>query len=89
MLKPFADLHGVDIETFSAMYSDGRVKSPELDDYFRHDRAVRESGHDTTYRLEGKCANILPVDLNALLYKYEVDIGNTIKLVFGDKLQYQ
>lgn len=84
VLTPFASKHGVDIPTFARMYNEGTVKEPELDEYFIHDRAVRESGHDTTYRLEGKCADICPIDLNSLLYKYEVDIGNTIKIYFND-----
>jgi alpha,alpha-trehalase len=46
-----------------------------VDEYFLHDRAVRESGHDTSYRLDGRCANLLTVDLNSLLYKYEMDIA--------------
>ena len=38
-------------------------------------RAVRESGHDTTYRFEKICGNLGTIDLNSLLYKYEVDIA--------------
>ncbi|KAI3648101.1 hypothetical protein MP228_005955 [Amoeboaphelidium protococcarum] len=84
VLKPFADKYGLDIPAFSEKYNDGSIVEPELDEYFIHDRAVRESGHDTTYRLEGKCASICPVDLNALLYKYEIDIATVIRDVFGD-----
>jgi alpha,alpha-trehalase len=51
-----------------------------------HDRALRESGHDTSYRLEGVCADLATIDLNVLLYKYETDIAHTIRNVFGDKL---
>lgn len=56
-------------------YNEGKFKCPALDEYFLNDRAVRESGHDTTYRLDGRCANLLTVDLNSLLYKYEIDIS--------------
>lgn len=38
-----------------------------------------QSGHDTTYRLDGRSAHLNPVDLNALLYRYEVDIGEAIR----------
>ena len=38
-----------------------------------------QSGHDTTYRLDGTSAHLNPVDLNALLYRYEVDIATTIR----------
>lgn len=33
------------------------------------DRGVRESGHDTSYRLDMKAADLGTVDHNALLYK--------------------
>jgi alpha,alpha-trehalase len=47
---------------------------------------MRESGHDTTYRWfwaapgsdsppVNRCADVLSVDLNSLLYKYEVDMA--------------
>lgn len=72
---------------FSRKYSYGEIKEPELDEYFRHDRAVRESGHDTSYRLEKRCANLATIDLQALLYKYEVDIATVIRELFDDSLQ--
>lgn len=54
---------------------------------FLHDRAVRESGHDTTYRFEKRCANLGTIDLCSLLYKYEVDIATTIRDHFDDDLE--
>lgn len=60
-------------------YNSGIFQCPQLDEYFLHDRAVRESGHDTTYRLDGRCANLLTVDLNAALYKYEIDISRFLE----------
>lgn len=86
-LQPFAKKHGMTIEEFIVAYNDGVVKEPELDEYFLHDRAVRESGHDTTYRLEGCCANLATVDLNSLLYKYETDISRIIRENFNDRLE--
>jgi len=60
----------------------------ELDRAFENDRCMRESGHDTTYRWfwdtpqpgsparpENRCAEMLTVDLNSLLYKFEVDVA--------------
>ncbi|RKP20232.1 glycoside hydrolase, partial [Rozella allomycis CSF55] len=79
ILAPFAEKLGVDIHTYSNLYNNGTISEPELDSYFVHDRSVRESGHDTTYRLDGKCANLCTVDLNSLLYKYEVDIATFIQ----------
>jgi alpha,alpha-trehalase len=65
-------------------YNEGKFKCPALDEYFLHDRAVRESGHDTTYRLDGRCANLLTVDLNSLLYKYEIDISRFLEELNGE-----
>jgi alpha,alpha-trehalase len=87
ILQPFADKHGLSVLEFSEKYNDGVLKEPELDEYFLHDRAVRESGHDTTYRFEKRCANLATVDLNALLFKFEIDIGTAIRNVFDDELE--
>lgn len=86
ILEPYAKKHGMTFEQFVRAYNTGAVKEPDLDEYFLHDRAVRESGHDTSYRLEKVCANLATIDLNSLLYKYETDIARTIRNVFGDKL---
>jgi alpha,alpha-trehalase len=86
VLKPYAEKNGLSFEQFVKAYNAGDVIEPELDQYFLHDRAVRESGHDTSYRLEGKAANLATVDLNSLLYKYEVDIAWIIRTHFGDRL---
>ncbi len=42
-----------------------------------NDLAEAESGWDMTTRFNRKCLNYLPVDLNALLYKYEKDFEYT------------
>jgi alpha,alpha-trehalase len=86
ILTPYARKHGVTFNQFVKAYNAGDIVEPELDEYFLHDRAVRESGHDTSYRLEGKAANLATVDLNSLLYKYEVDIAWIIRTHFGDRL---
>ncbi|KAJ6257860.1 neutral trehalase [Drechslerella dactyloides] len=87
LLMPYAEKHNMTFEQFQQAYNDGVVQEPELDEYFLHDRAVRESGHDTSYRLERICGNLATIDLNSLLYKYETDISKTIRTVFGDKLR--
>ncbi|KAN0092931.1 glycoside hydrolase family 37 protein [Tylopilus felleus] len=89
ILEPYAAKHGISISEFSQKYNDGILKEPTLDEYFLHDRAVRESGHDTTYRFEKRCANLGTIDLQALLYKYEVDIGTAIREVFDDELELE
>jgi len=51
---------------------------------------MRESGHDTTFRWfsQGaeRCADYATVDLNALLFRYEIDIAQTYS-DFGDATQ--
>ncbi|KAJ5569951.1 Neutral trehalase [Penicillium hispanicum] len=87
ILMPYAERHGMTFEEFVKAYNSRAIVEPELDEYFLHDRAVRESGHDTSYRLERVCANLATVDLNSLLYKYEVDIAWIIRTQFKDKLE--
>jgi alpha,alpha-trehalase len=67
---------------FADLKSDGLT----LGDFFKHDRAVRESGHDTTHRFDDRTADFLTVDLNALLYKYETDFADLITTTFNGKL---
>ena len=86
ILEPYAKKLGISFTEYVEGYNNGTIKEPELDDYFLHDRAVRESGHDTSYRLEKVCADLATIDLNSLLFKYETDIARTIRLLFGDKL---
>ncbi|WKT44492.1 Glycoside hydrolase, family 37 [Fusarium oxysporum f. sp. vasinfectum] len=86
ILDPYIKKHKMTFEQFVRAYNHGEVEEPELDEYFMHDRAVRESGHDTSYRLEGVCANLATIDLNSLLFKYETDIARTIRSVFNDRL---
>jgi alpha,alpha-trehalase len=49
---------------------------------YLHDIAEAESGWDMTPRFGRKCMNYLPVDLNALLYKYETDFARAAE-IFG------
>lgn len=86
MLRPYARKHNMTIPEFVKAYNYGKVKEPDLDIYLLHDRGARESGHDTSYRLDGVCADLATVDLNSLLYKYEVDIARAIRYLFDDKL---
>ena len=86
LLEPYAAKYNMAFSDFVQAYNYHKVHEPELDEYFMHDRAVRESGHDTSYRLERVCANLATVDLNSLLFKYETDIARTIRAIFGDKL---
>jgi alpha,alpha-trehalase len=47
---------------------------------YLHDIAETESGWDMTPRFGRKALNYLPCDLNALLYKYEMDFARTARL---------
>ncbi|MCW5868003.1 MAG: trehalase [Candidatus Eremiobacteraeota bacterium] len=74
----------------SRYYGEGLGQPPETEpghydsianptqEYFTHDRTVRESGHDTSYRLEDRAAHLCTVDLNSLLYAYEVDLAELL-----------
>jgi alpha,alpha-trehalase len=53
---------------------------------YLHDIAEAESGWDMTPRFNRKALNYLPVDLNALLYKYETDFARAARIL-GDKAE--
>ena len=88
ILKPFAEAKKIAIPEYEKLYYERKISNPELDDYFVHDRSVRESGHDTSYRLEGICADLNVVELNAMLYKYENDFAEMISLYLDDSFEY-
>lgn len=46
-------------------------------------KIVRESGHDTTYRFDGCCANLATIDLNSLVFRYEMDLAEFLDTYFG------
>lgn len=77
-MQPYLAKYKLSRNEFIKKYNDGEFNEPALDNFFLHDRAVRESGHDTTYRFEGVCAYLATIDLNSLLYKYETDIANFV-----------
>ncbi|KAG0171898.1 alpha,alpha-trehalase nth1 [Apophysomyces sp. BC1034] len=86
VIAPFAAKRDMSLQEYMQHYNDGTIINTELDEYFLHDRAVRESGHDTTYRYEKRCANLATIDLNSLLYKYETDIAEAIRDILDDDL---
>ena len=86
-LKPYAEAAGMDVVRFRKAVWRRDIVDPELDMYFVHDRTLRESGHDNSYRLEGRAAHLCTVDLNSLLYRYETDIARALKEVFGGALE--
>ncbi|HEY4491905.1 MAG TPA: trehalase family glycosidase, partial [Acidobacteriota bacterium] len=78
---------GGDAKSLEEDYKQGKWKNPELDAYFVHDRCMRESGHDTSYRLEDRCADLVTVDLNSLIYKIETDVAETIEKEFNGQIK--
>ncbi len=48
---------------------------------YLHDIAEAESGWDMTPRFNRKALDYLPVDLNALLYKYEMDFARAARIL--------
>ena len=61
-------------------YFTGKPTTPE---FYRHDRALRESGWDLTHRFGVRAHRHLPVCLNALLYQYETDLAEMWKELEG------
>jgi len=84
VLQTYADERGMNLQEFENQYKSGALKSASLDRYFVHDRTLRESGHDTSWRLDDVAADLNSVDVNALLYKYERDFEYLISSYFKD-----
>lgn len=85
-LASFAKAYNCTIQELVTKYQDGDIHLPELDNYFTHDRSLRESGHDTSWRLDNVCADLNTVDVNSLLYKYEADFAYLTATYFEDSL---
>jgi alpha,alpha-trehalase len=83
VLNNYAVKHKLSLSEFEEKYTSGELNDKELDTYFIHDRSLRESGHDTSWRLDDSCANLNTVDLNSLLYKYETDFAHLISTYFN------
>lgn len=83
VLAPFAKKYKVSVKELKRKFNKGEIKDQELIEFFHQDRAVRESGHDTTYRWrvgkEDRASDFVTVDLNSLLYKYEMDLAWLLK----------
>ncbi|WP_299216121.1 alpha,alpha-trehalase [uncultured Dokdonia sp.] len=87
VLSAFAKAHSETTEEFIRKYQSGKIKEPKLDTYFTHDRSLRESGHDTSWRLDDVCADLNTVDVNSLLYKYETDFAYIINTYFDGEFE--
>lgn len=91
VLKPFATKLNITIPELIKKINSGSIKDPELIAFFEQDRAVRESGHDTTYRWrvgeKDRASDFVTVDLNSLLYKYELDMAFLLDKYFKGEFQ--
>jgi alpha,alpha-trehalase len=86
IISPFAHAKGLSVNDYVDKYNNGHIQEPLLDEFFLHDASLRESGHDTSYRLEGNSANLATIDLNSLLYKYENDLAYLIGKFYNSQL---
>ena len=48
ILLPYLAKYSMGKAELIEAYNKGKLREPQLDEFFRHDRAVRESGHDTS-----------------------------------------
>lgn len=82
-VKEFYRDHGDEITGYDLSLYYDRARDGLTPRFFRADRAMRESGHDPSNRFGDfniGVLDLLPVDLNCLLYRMELDIAeiNTI-----------
>lgn len=87
VLKPYAVKYNMSVDEVKEAYDRGEIHEPDLDEFCLHDRAARESGHDTSKRTENAAANNATIDLNCLLYRYETDISFALRTEFDDRLE--
>lgn len=50
-----------------------------------HHRALAESGWDNTNRFGSDASRVVPIDLNAMLFRYETDLAHLSRLLGDDK----
>jgi len=87
IMEVFANKYRLPLKEFVEKYRSGELRDKNLETYFIHDRSLRESGHDTSWRLDDCCADLNTVDLNSLLYKYEMDFAFLVETYFCDKFK--
>lgn len=51
------------------------------DHHITHLGSEHESGWDMTSRFNDRCLDYLPIDLNTCLYKYQIDLAETYRLI--------
>ncbi|MFI4913225.1 MAG: trehalase family glycosidase [Sedimentisphaeraceae bacterium JB056] len=87
IFEKYAQKYNMEMSVFEQGYKNGKIEDGELDNFFFHDRSMRESGHDKTYRWDDRCGDFVTVDLNCLLYKAEKDIAFILNKYFESSLE--
>lgn len=87
IIEYYANKHSMTPSDFERAYNQGDIEETGLDEYLKHDRSCRESGHDTTYRFVGRAADLAAVDLNSCLYRYETDLAHILEDYFDGSLK--
>lgn len=87
VLKEVAAARNFSVEEYLIQYRNGTLRDPVVDKIADHDRAMRESGRDTSLRFMFSCSDLCTVDLNCLLFKYETDIADILDREFGGQLE--
>ena len=80
---PFTPFRFLNEYLYCGTFSNLTVNGTTLAEFFKQDRAMRESGHDTTHRFDDRAADFVTVDLNSLLSKYEMDFAEILDQEFG------
>lgn len=86
ILRRLANKRRMGIKDFVKAYASAQLCEPDLDEYLLNKRAILESGYDESSHYKQEGSHLLTVELNALLYKYEVDIARIIRNYFNDRL---
>jgi len=84
--QPLTPFRFINEYLYAGKFTDLRADGMTLDEFFKSDRALRESGHDTTHRFDDRTVDFVSVDLNSLLYKYEMDFAELLEKDFGGRL---
>ena len=89
--RSFAEAHGLDLREFERRVIARELVIPELDKFYVDDCAVRESGHDTTYRwgYEARCTDFCPVELNSAVFYFERTMAAVLESEFGGELELE
>ncbi|MCO6431956.1 MAG: trehalase [Deltaproteobacteria bacterium] len=80
---------GMSIEDYIEAFNNGTIENKELEQFIKHDRAMRESGHDTSYRMLGKAASLNTVELNSLLFRAETELARLLSNELNGSLELE